>query len=114
MVLLENPDLLVEDGVLAFRASLWFWMTPQNPKPSSHDVMIDIAQECPVYGRFNGYGMTTNIINGGLECTQKTPQKVENRVQYFLRYAGLVGINPGDHLYCDSMKNFGGWGACPT
>lgn len=110
-VLLNDPSLLTSDGVLAFRASLWFWMTPQAPKPSSHDVMIDVAVECPAKGRYNGFGMTTNIINGGLECTMPTPQKVENRVSYYTRYAGILGVSPGDHLYCDEMKNFN-YGGC--
>jgi len=112
-VLLNDPDRLASDGELAFRASLWFWMTPQQPKPSSHDVMIDVAEECPIYGRYNGFGRTTNIINGGLECTKPTPQKVANRVNYFSEYASDFGISTGDNLYCDEMKNYN-YGACPN
>ena len=39
LYLLENPDLVHEDGFLAMSAGLWFYMTPQDPKPSMHDVM---------------------------------------------------------------------------
>ena len=39
MFLLENPNLLAEDGFLAMAAGIWFYMTPQDPKPSMHDVM---------------------------------------------------------------------------
>jgi hypothetical protein len=35
----NNPDAVAADPVLAFRTALWFWMTPQSPKPSAHDVM---------------------------------------------------------------------------
>lgn len=37
--LLNQPDLVAQDAVLAFKTALWFWMTPQFPKPSCHDVM---------------------------------------------------------------------------
>ncbi|KNC87201.1 hypothetical protein SARC_00678 [Sphaeroforma arctica JP610] len=105
-VLLQNPDLLTEDGVVAFRASLWFWMTAQDSKPSSHDVMIDVAPECPSARRYNGYGRTTNIINGGLECQIPTPAKVQNRVNYYERYCSILGVDPGQNLYCDQMLNY--------
>jgi chitinase len=111
-ILLEDPDLLVKDGVLAFRASLWFWMTEQLPKPSCHDVMLGNAQECPAFNRFNGFGMTTNIINGGIECQVPTSQKVENRVQYFSRYTRMLGTTTGGNLYCDQMNDYNS-GACP-
>jgi hypothetical protein len=35
----NNPDAVASDPVLAFRTALWFWMTPQSPKPSAHVVM---------------------------------------------------------------------------
>ncbi|KNC77249.1 hypothetical protein SARC_10289 [Sphaeroforma arctica JP610] len=111
-VLLDNPDLLIKDGVLAFRASLWFWMTAQYPKQSSHAVMIDAAVECSSAGRYNGFGRTTNIINGGLECQMPTPQKVQNRVNYYLRYASILQVDTGQHLYCDQMINYNNMGYC--
>lgn len=27
--LLNNPDLITSDPVVAFKVALWFWMTPQ-------------------------------------------------------------------------------------
>jgi len=37
--LINNPDIVGKDASVAFRTALWFWMTPQNPKPACHDVM---------------------------------------------------------------------------
>lgn len=37
--LLARPDLVSTDPVVAWKAALWFWMTPQAPKPSCHAVM---------------------------------------------------------------------------
>lgn len=39
MELLEHPEYVHQDGYTAFAAGLWFYMTPQDPKPSMHDVM---------------------------------------------------------------------------
>ena len=39
MWLLENPSEAASSGYVAFTAGLWFWMTPQSPKPSMHDVV---------------------------------------------------------------------------
>jgi hypothetical protein len=37
--LLAQPDLLSRNPVLSFASAIWFWMTPQFPKPSCHDIM---------------------------------------------------------------------------
>ncbi|KAI3664303.1 hypothetical protein L1987_45323 [Smallanthus sonchifolius] len=37
--LINNPDLLATDPTLSFQSAIWYWMTPQANKPSSHDVI---------------------------------------------------------------------------
>ena len=37
---LRNPEIVANNSIIAFQTALWFWMTPQSPKPSCHDVMI--------------------------------------------------------------------------
>lgn len=71
LFLLENPDLVHEDGFLAMAAGIWFYMTPQDPKPSMHDVMTGFFQPNEQDAAANitaTFGTTTNIINGGIEC----------------------------------------------
>lgn len=107
--LLNNPGLVTSDGVVAFRTALWFWMTPQAPKPSAHDVMTggwtptagDVSA-----GRAPGFGMTINIINGGLECQQPTNTKVEDRVAFYQRFTNMLGTTTGQNLYCDQMQHY--------
>lgn len=107
--LLTNPDLVTSDGTVAFKTGVWFWTTPQAPKPSCHDVMTgkwtpsaaDMAA-----GRVAGFGMTINIINGGLECSQPTNAKVEDRVKFYQRYAQILNVDPGPNLYCDQMAHY--------
>ncbi|KAJ6740513.1 CHITINASE-RELATED [Salix purpurea] len=38
--LINNPDLVATGPVISFKTAIWFWMTPQANKPSSHDVII--------------------------------------------------------------------------
>ncbi|KAH0980476.1 hypothetical protein GBA52_007653 [Prunus armeniaca] len=37
--LLTNANLVPTDPVISLKTALWFWMTPQSPKPSCHDVI---------------------------------------------------------------------------
>ncbi|MCI67216.1 endochitinase, partial [Trifolium medium] len=36
----NNPDLLSTYPTVSFKSAIWFWMTPQGNKPSSHDVIV--------------------------------------------------------------------------
>lgn len=58
-------------------------------------------------GRSAGYGMTTNIINGGLECNMATNAKVEDRVGFYRRYAGILNVAADEStMYCDQMTSY--------
>ena len=125
-------------------------MTPQYPKPSCHDVMLNrgihnpelnlfqlyrkvcytlypsrascsylqlnfqIAPELPALQHWNGFGMTTNIINDGFECNKPTPQAATNRVAYYERYCEIFGVSIGVrgqtsapyYEYCNNMAPF--------
>ncbi|KAI8536868.1 hypothetical protein RHMOL_Rhmol10G0289800 [Rhododendron molle] len=109
--LLANPDLVAADVIIAFKAALWFWMTPQYSKPSCHDVIT--GQWTPsaadsAAGRVPGYGVITNIINGGLECGQgfSTAQQV-SRIGYLMHFSDIVGVGYGENLDCNNQRPFG-------
>merc|ERR1712039_396676 len=71
-VLINDPSQVATNATLAYQAGLWFWMTPQSPKPSCHEAMTGLWQPTAADSsarRVPGYGMTTNIINGGLGMT---------------------------------------------
>ncbi|ANQ48102.1 T9SS type A sorting domain-containing protein [Flammeovirga sp. MY04] len=118
-VLLANPERVIEDGALAFQTAIWFWMTPQYPKPSAHDVMVGNwiptsydAQN----GRSPGFGVTVNIINGGLECGSGTEKdKVLSRIGHYERHSGILGVSTDldggsscNACGCANQKAFGG------
>lgn len=109
--LLSNPDLVKSDGVISFQTALWFWMTAQPPKPSCHAVMSGgwtPSPEDTSKGRTPGFGMTINIINGGLECGKPTSDKVERRVSFYTEFCQMLEVSADDNLYCNRMRPYSG------
>lgn len=107
--LLGNPDLVASDPAISFKTALWFWMTPQSPKPSSHDAITGVWQPTAAdsgAGRVPGYGVVTNIINGGIECGKGSNPQVEDRIGFFKRYCTILGVSPGDNLDCYNQRPF--------
>ncbi|MFZ5890860.1 MAG: chitinase [Myxococcota bacterium] len=107
--LLANPDVVTSNGEVAFKTGIWFWMTPQAPKPSAHDALLGIwvpTAEDTAAGRKPGFGMTINIINGGLECGFPSDDRVKDRVRFFQHFASLLGTTPGDNLECATMQPY--------
>lgn len=97
-ILLRFPNLVADNGALSILSGIWFWMTPQGAKPSSHDVIVgdifnvststqdpglpqsntlsndDIPRGAGDTSNQNIHayrlGTITNIVNGGLECNK--------------------------------------------
>ncbi|WGK69289.1 chitinase [Candidatus Haliotispira prima] len=129
-ILLENPDLVAREGLLGFASAIWFWMQPQRPKPSAHDVMVGNVKLTTPYtaptdgdkgtarrhlstsaghdaagnpvsykdwriprGVEIGFGLTINIINGGLESNVPTDNRQARRIVFFSRYLDYFGRN---------------------
>ena len=89
-------------------AGLWFYMTPQDPKPSMHDVMtgnFTPTAADDAANITNGFGTTINIINGGLECNSWS-EKAKSRGVYYLKWLEFFGLDPEDHLGCETQKSF--------
>ncbi|GMJ09265.1 hypothetical protein like AT4G01700 [Hibiscus trionum] len=106
---LRNPEIVANNSLIAFKTALWFWMTEQKPKPSCHDVMVGkyvpIAADLAA-NRTAGYGLVTNIINGGLECGRPDDARVNGRIGFFQRYAQLFNVDTGDNLDCANQRPF--------
>jgi len=110
-ILLNDPDLVQRDPVIAFKTAIYFWMTPQTLKPSAHDVMTgkwrpNTADEAA--GRRAGFGMTINIINGNVECNkgEKMPGMTDRigYYKYFLKKLGAA--DPNCACSCGTMKPY--------
>lgn len=108
--LVSNPDLVSTDAVISWKTALWFWLTSQSPKPSSHDVMLGNwtpTEADSAAGRVPGYGVTTNIINGGIECGHGENNANDDRIGYYKRYSDMLGVSYGDNLDCYTQQPFG-------
>lgn len=94
-VLLNDPDKLENDAVVAFKVAIWFWMMPETHKPSAHDVMIGKWQPNEVdkaKGRTPGFGMTINIVNGAVECNKAENEGMNDRIAFYQYFLGKLGV----------------------
>ena len=109
--LLLHPEWLAKDPVLSFASAIWFWMSPQFPKPSCHDIMTGKwkpNENDLLKGRLPGFGATVNVINGGVECgTGKELQKTAYRYQYYQYFCTYFRVSPGENISCNSQRPFG-------
>ncbi|KAL5981709.1 Chitinase 10 [Asimina triloba] len=106
---LRNPEVVANRSEIAFKTALWFWMTEQRPKPSCHDVMVGryrLTRADLEANRTIGFGLVTNIINGGLECGKGDDGRVNDRIGYFRRYTGIFSVDTGPNLDCNNQKSF--------
>ncbi|KAJ0097417.1 hypothetical protein Patl1_29226 [Pistacia atlantica] len=107
--LINNPDLVATHTVISFKTAIWFWMTPQANKPSSHNVITgrwtpsDADRSA---NRVPGYGVITNIINGGLECGHGNDDRVASRIGFYRRYCDIFGVSYGNNLDCYNKRPF--------
>jgi chitodextrinase len=113
--LLDYPNLVADCGDLSILSGIWFWMTPQGAKPSSHDVIYGDVTNISKSTQDNGLpktntsyvpktaagetsdsevfayrlGTVINIVNGGLECNKASTWHGGplQRVSYYNAYA---------------------------
>ncbi|BBN03556.1 basic endochitinase B [Marchantia polymorpha subsp. ruderalis] len=107
--ILAQPERVIQDATIAFKTAIWFWSTQQWNKPSCHAVMTGSWSPSSADNAANrrpGFGVTINIINGGLECN-KNSAEADRRVQYYQKFCSLFGVDPGQNLDCRSQKPFG-------
>lgn len=116
--LLDKPEL-VADTWLNLASAIFFFAYPQPPKPSMLRVIDGTWQpndHDKANGLVPGFGVTTQIINGGVECGGPTEiAQSENRIKYYKEFANYlkVPVPANEVLGCANMKQFdeGGAGA---
>jgi chitinase len=84
--LLAQPELMTMDPLIAFEASLWFWMHGQSGGDTSPHQEIVSGQ---------GFGETIRTINGS-ECNGAgSDPRVLDRIGYFDRFVTMLGTTAG-------------------
>lgn len=104
-ILLNNPEKVSEDGVLGFMTGIWFWMTPQPPKPSCHQVITGTwePKEGGANAQYNGnFGLTIIIINNEAGQSETGTDAVARRAKYYRIFAGKMGADIKDE-HCDTV-----------
>ncbi len=118
--LLEHPER-VADTWMNLASAIFFYIYPQPPKPSMLQV-IDGTWQPNQHdidsGLVPGFGVTTQIINGGVECGGPVEHaQSQNRINYYHEFANYLKVPvPADEvLGCKKMKFFdeAGSGALP-
>lgn len=115
-VLLQDPER-VADTWLNFASAIWFFVTPQPPKPSMLHLVdgtwtpnsADLAS-----GLKPGLGATTMAINGAIECgpSPGNSNASPNRQKYYKKFAKYFKVNiSGEKLDCRSMSQFSARGS---
>ncbi|MBW8183496.1 chitinase [Shewanella nanhaiensis] len=114
--LLNNPEM-VADTWLNLASAVFFFTYPQPPKPSMLHVIDGTWQpnaKDTQNGLSAGFGATTHIINGGIECGagSEKPQSL-NRIEYYQAHAQYLGVpvEASEVLGCKDMKPFDNQGA---
>eukprot|EP01025_Chloroclados_australasicus_P027180 TRINITY_DN26981_c0_g1_i2.p1 TRINITY_DN26981_c0_g1~~TRINITY_DN26981_c0_g1_i2.p1 ORF type:complete len:452 (-),score=37.67 TRINITY_DN26981_c0_g1_i2:270-1625(-) len=83
--LVNDPDLITSDDVIAWKTALWYWFTGSD---SPHQ-----------YALQNNFAGTTKAINGALECGNYEKQR--QRVSYYIEISACMGVHPiSEQLYC--------------
>lgn len=118
--LLDKPEI-VADTWMNLASAVFFFVYPQPPKPSMLHVIDGTWQpndRDKANGLVPGFGVTIQIINGGVECggADEMAQSL-NRISYYKEFANYLKVPvPADEvLGCKNMKQFdeGGAGALP-
>ena len=108
-VLLERPEMLIEDAVASFSSAIWFWLTPQPPKPSCHSVMTGEWQPADAdkkNNRLPGFGLTLNIINAK-HCGKNASDMAQKRYQTYEYLCHYFNVDMGSHHACDQQIPYG-------
>ncbi|MFG1886056.1 glycoside hydrolase family 19 protein [Micromonospora sp. NPDC049102] len=89
--LLSQPWLVQNNPSVAWKTGIWYWMTQNGPgSTTAHNAMVNGA----------GFGATVRSINGSRECNGRGSAQVNSRVNSYKKFVGILGVSPGNNLYC--------------
>jgi len=113
-VLLQDPDL-VSDTWLNFASAIWFFVTPQPPKPSMLHLVDGTWKPNSAdkaAGLQSGFGATIMAINGAYECNSPSNAQSLNRQKHYKIYCDIFGVDYSiEKLGCASMGKFSSSGS---
>lgn len=101
--LLNNPDLVATDGVVAFESSMWFWMQRSESWTSDKATLHEVMTAGATYKGYRGFGATTQMVNGALECFAGNTAMTA-RANNYIHFQQALGIPDAQidrtNIYC--------------
>ncbi len=89
--LLNDPWQVERVSSVSWKTALWYWMTQNGPGTmTAHNAMVNSR----------GFGETIRSINGSIECNGGAPAAVQNRVNRYQQFVGVLGVPAGSNLSC--------------
>ncbi|MFB9328421.1 chitinase [Paenibacillus aurantiacus] len=111
-VLLRNPEIVAADGKVGYMTAILFWMTPQTPKPSAHDVMAGKWKPTPEQKAKGlgqpGFGVSIMVLNG-LEANlgEVEGSPVKRRAGHYREISAKMGVDvAGEKIDTLGMQPF--------
>ena len=125
-ILLDNPELLTQNGVLAFASAIWLWMTPQRPLPLAREMLNLYWVENLINNQQSGlgkgnmaewqaagwkersFGTSTMAFTGGFAANlPETDSRIATRVAVFKKALTVMSASPlgGEQLYTQGMRS---------
>lgn len=80
--LLSNPELVMQDGKVSFATAMWFWA-----------VRTEAGGPCSNAYWNTGFGATTKVINGALECGTSYGTAAKYREGYYQNFLTQFGVS---------------------
>jgi predicted chitinase len=103
--LLDDPDLVHKDAVIAWSAAIWYWHKVDSwvaRANSLHDIMVNNGN----YNGVSGFGGTIKSINGAIECSQANNSYAVARGNYYKQLQSLLGVSNIDN---ENLSCASGW-----
>ncbi|KAK4373868.1 hypothetical protein RND71_004545 [Anisodus tanguticus] len=113
--LLNHPEYIEQNAILAFQAAIWQWMNPvKKGQPSAHDAFVGNGKPTKndtLSKRVPGLGTTMNILYGDNVCNQGDVDSMNIIISHYLYYLDLMDVGreeagPHELLTCAEQKPF--------
>ena len=109
--LLDHPEIVATDGKIGYMTAILFWMTPQDPKPSAHDVIVGRWKPSPLE-KFRGlgdpgFGTTVMVLNGLEANLDETEGAGARRAGHYRDITSRMGVDiTGEKVGTLGMRPF--------
>jgi hypothetical protein len=107
--LLNSPEIVSENWFIGLASAIWYYMIPQNERPSLHDIVVGYWKPNATEMR-NGleqwFWATINAINHDLCGQEEETTEAQTRINFFSEFANALQVNMGSSYSCKKAGYF--------